>query len=429
MLADHHYFSNMKRVMLSAACAVLLSACSSIGGDIAGLELPGISSASQPSPPKQVVVKSASGPASAMTKLVSRVASNKIEVQTNNLKVKPRSAKVRTSSSPWCEYLKEDAAAETTILKAPTVSGQINDSGRKTASVSYDLVNIARAHLIEEGARVKCQRYKANSALNRVVIVAPNNLTRSGFAAKANSIVRNRSRLNAIKSRVRRQLSVGNLDRNQSTVLSLAIDQIVADGAKASSEAAKRRGLIAFDLNNTAEMASQLIKAEKDLAEINSNIRSADAVSVNLEGGWRDGLTQNGLTVQNDSLFGGVKVSVKLGAFNPSRKRHEEAALAARLRAHRYEPGSVFWKIAQLITAHKRARSGLVVSRNQLIGAQANVRRLYSTLPMNDATYMAKRIRVEIEGIKLDAEIKAVSASIAQLDSNLRKLSSLNTVR
>ena len=424
MLVDHHYFSRIKRGTICVIGAVLLSACSNLNGDIANL---GVSSV-QPTTSRSnfQVVEPVSSQASAMTKLVNRVGIEKPKSRaiTRNLVVKNRIPKV-AETSPWCTYLKENAAAETTTLKAPTLSGQINDAGRKTASLSYDLVNVARAHLIEESARVKCQRYKANSALNRIVVVAPNKLTRAGFKAKATSIARHRGHLRSIKSQVRRQLVIGNLDRNESTTLSLAVDQIVADGAKASSEAAKRHGLVAFDLQNSADMAQQLLKAEKDLADINSNIRSADAVSVNLEGGWRDGLTQNGLTVQDDSLYGGVKVSVKLGAFNPSRKRHEKAALAAKLRAYRYEPGSVFWKISQLISAHKKARSGLVASQQQLVGARANISRLKVSLPAGDAVYLAKRIRVDIEGIKLDAEISAISASINQLDQNLKKLASL----
>ncbi len=441
MLADHHYFSKIKNVIVSLTGALFLSACSGVGSDIAGL---GMSDSALPTSvtssvraPGIEVAQPVSGDApirsSAMTKLIQRVASRRTETKANLVKRQPVIEQVHykktVTESPWCNYLKENAAAETTILKAPTVSGQINDSGRKTASVSYDLVNVARAHLIEKGAQVKCERFKANSALKRVIVIAPNNLTRAGFAAKAKSISANRSRLRSVKSEIRRQLNIGNLDRNQSTVLILAADQILADGAKASSESAKRQGLVAFDIQNSADMARQLIKAERDLAEIKSDIRSADAVSVNLEGGWRDGLTQNGLTVQKDSLFGGVKVSVKLGAFNPSRKRHEEAALAARLRAHRYEPGSVFWKIAQLIAAHKRARSGLVASKRRLIMARENVQRLQSNLPANDPAYMAKRFGVVIEGVKLDAEIKAVSASIRQLDANLSKLSLLTTPR
>ncbi len=423
MLVDHHYFSKIKQGVIGVASGLLLSACSSLNGDIAGLGMANV----QPSSVSNVqAIEPASKRASAMTKLVSQVIDNKrvVKPETRSL-VAYRPVSKPVTSSPWCDYLKEDAAAETTILKAPTVSAQINDSGRKSATVAYDLVNVARAHLIEEGARVKCQRYKAKSALNRVVVVAPNKLTRAGFKQKARSIARNHSRMRSIKAQVRRQLSIGNLDRNQSTVLLLAIDQIIVDGAKASSEAAKRQGLVAFDLQNAAQMAQQLVKAEKDLAEINSNIRSADAVSVNLEGGWRDGLTQNGLIVQKDSLFGGVKVSVKLGAFNPSRKRHEEAALAAKLRAYRLEPGSIFWKISQLISAHKRARLGLVASRSQLVNARRNVGRLRSRLPASDPAYLAKRFRMEIEGIKLDAEINAVSASIGQLDRNLRKLTLL----
>jgi len=402
MLDVHHYSSKLQRLVFLALATLAVAGCS--GSSIDNMIQP--AAAKPPSMTQPVALKTKK----AIKQKSQKFARNKQAVQ---------------PKSQWCTYLSEDAAANATILRAPTISGDINDDGRKSATLGFDVMNIARAQLIESNAQAKCRRYLANSALNRMVITAPNNLTRSGYAAKARVISNRSPKLRAIKSLVRRELGIGNLDRSQATSLLLAADQVLADGAKASSEAAKRQGLVAFDMKNVAALAAQLLKAEKEMADINSDIRSADAVSVNLEGGWREGFVQNGVRVQKNAMFGGVKVSLKLGAFNPLRYSHEAAANRARIGAHRSEPGSVFWKINELVLAHQRGRAGLVSAHRQLVGARANAVRLKQNLPAGDPAFLAQRYKTEIAIIKLSAEIAASKASLDQLDSNLSKLRQL----
>lgn len=329
--------------------------------------------------------------------------------------------------SPWCKYLMRDAAADATILRAPTISGEINDDGRKNATLGYDLVDIARAELTERAARVKCQRHIAQSALTRASIVAPNNLTRAGHREKARIIFANRHRLVAIKALAARELRAGSLDQAQSARLALAVDRLLSDGQSARSEAEKRKGLVAFDLENISELASRLLKAERDLADIKSTMRSADAVSVNLEGGWREGFVQNGVKVQSSSLYGGVKVSMKLGAFNPLRFRHERAAIKARLRAHSTEPGSVFWRLREVTAAHVRARTGLVASARQLRIGLTKAQALLRATPRHDSAYIVQRQGTQVDIIRLEADLAAARASIRQLDHNLARLRQLTT--
>lgn len=418
-----HYFSSLKRTLLVAAAGFALSACSTVGSDL-------ITTTATGPAPTPVAGKPTSMAQFVTTNATKILVSSDVTVAKTAVLHKPVIQPVsqlgyQPSSNPrsqWCRYLDNDAAARATILRAPTVSADINNDGRKSAGLSYDVMDIARARLIETTAEAKCRRYQANAALNRIVVIAPNDLTRAGYAAKAKLISRRSSSLQAIKTLVKRELRTGNLDRTQATTLTLAADKVLSDGAQAASEAAKRQGGAAYDMKNVSNLAAQLFKAERDLADINSNIRSADAVSVNLEGGWREGFIQNGLRVQKNSLFGGVKFSVKLGAFNPARTSYETAANRARINALRSEPGSIFWKVNELISAHQRARSGLVTSRNQLTSARVNAARLKATLPANDPAYLAHRYKTEIEIIKLDAEIAGINSSIRQLDLNLRKL-------
>ncbi len=330
----------------------------------------------------------------------------------------------KTHQSDWCTYLKEDAAAEATILRAPTLSGEINDEGRKGVNLGFDLMNIPKSVLIERTAVAKCKRYKATSALNQMILTIPGKLTRAGFAAKARSIKANSRQLRAVKTLAAQELRTGVLDKRQADTLRVKVDMLIAEGKKADSEAASRKSLDYYGNQSLKAASSQLLAAERELADINSDIRTADAFSVNLQSGWRDALVQDGLKVQDDSFYGGVKVSVKLGALNPMRAEHERAALAARLRAHNSEPGSAFWKLREIISAQNAARSGLLASRRQLQRALSTARGLKASLPRNDEAYIASRLEIEIRIIAIKAKLAGVNASLAEIDHSLKRFKS-----
>jgi len=420
-----HYFSKLKTILFVLIAGLFLSACANSGHNaIANIAASRTMSAAKSDKlSKQQIVQPVAAPTAAPVGSSGRTVKRILKTQKNA--IAHQGVLSRPQQSHWCTYLNENAAAEATILQAPTISGHINDEGRKTATLGYDVMNIARAKLIRDTAEAKCQRYLATAAITSIGVVAPNKFTQAGFAAKAKLIHQRKRKLRAVKLLIKRELANGNLNRPQAATLKIAADRVIADGAKAASEAAMRDGLDTYDVKNISKLAAKLFKAESDLASINSDIRSADAVSVNLQGGWREGFTENGIRIQKNSMFGGVNVSVKLGAFNPARMKHEEAAHRARLRAHKYEPGSIFWKIAQVIHAHQNGRRGLVQSRQTLNAGRSHAVQLKINLPKNDPVFLAQRYRMEIEIVKFDAELAAVNASIRQLDENLRKLSLL----
>jgi hypothetical protein len=413
MSVVHHCFSRLKQFAI-IAIAVSLSACSGLNNDLG--HWTGLAPSSLP------VNAMVPRPAAAKPSRNSVPVAQKIQKPQRQVF---KFEKQKTEKSAWCTFVAEDAAADATVLRAPTISGTINDEGRKSVGLGYDLLNIGRAKLIEDAAEAKCRRYLANTALNRMAVVAPNVLSRQGYRAKAKVIARRKRNLLAIKVLVNRELITGNLDRSQSTKLLLAADGVLSDGARASSEAAKRNGLAAYDLQNLSKLSVELLKAERDLADINSNIRSADAVSVNLNTGWRDGLKENGLEVQKQSFYGGLKVSVKLGALNPRRFAHERAATRAKLRSLRTEPGSVFWKLQELKNAQIQGRRGLIVAKQTLQGSLAAARRQQHNLPTNDPAYLVLRYGTEVEIIRLEAEAAGVKATLAQINRNLAKLRKL----
>ena len=327
--------------------------------------------------------------------------------------------------SQWCRYLLEDASVQAILLLAPTLSGEMNDEGRKEASLGFDLMNILKAGLIEDTATAKCRRYLARSALDRMAIVSAKLLDRTGYEAKATQVKNSRDALEGIRSNINNSLNNGVLDRVQAMKLLLAVDRIIVAGELAAAEAARREGLVPFDLNNLSRLADQMIRAENEVAELASDIRSTDAVSVSINSGWRDGLMSDGLQIQEDDFYASVKVSVKLGAFNPARYRHEELSTQARLHAYQSEPGSIFWSLREIEEAQLRTRSGLVEARDALLISRTAAQRLSELLPQGEPDYASQRYGTEIEIIRLDGDIASINAILNRIDHNLEELEDL----
>jgi len=403
------------------AVALFLGACSSTGTNlVARVSGPAVE------PPPSAITSLLAQP-----EIVTAAATVKKNPEPNvRVIVQPvRATSTSQERSSWCTYLTESAAADATILRAPTISASVNRHGNKGVAVNYDLLSIAKAELLDAAAQAKCRRYLANSALNRMAVAAPNVLSRQGYVAKSKVIKSRGGKLRAIKTLVRRELVTGNLDRAQATKLLLAADGLIAEGATASSQAAKRQGLVAFDLDNLTQLSGQLLKAERELADINSNIRSADALSVSLGGGWREAGRDSGALVPKSDFYGGVNVSVKLGALNPARFAHERAATEARLRAYRDEPGGVFWKLNALEKAQLNGRAGIAKTLSTLVASQATTRRQQGNLPNNDPAFIVLRYATEVELIRLEAEISGTRATLRQIDRNLGKLRQLRYQR
>lgn len=413
-------FVSRVRILCISACTLLVAACSGADLDLkTGITPPPpvratAVVATPPQPTKPV-------PAAPHKQAVARPREKSIITPEPTI-TPARAPHITPDGSAWCTYLTETAAADATVLRAPTVSASINKDGNKGVAVNYDLSNIAKAELLDAAAQAKCRRYAANAALNRMAIASPNVLSRAGYRAKADVISRHARKLRAIKTLVRRELETGTFDRTQTSRLLLAADQIIADGAQANSESEKRQGFVAYDLDNLKELSKQLHRAETELADINSHIRSADAVAIKLSGGWRESGKEAGAIIPKSDFYGGVNFSVKLGAFNPARFEHERAATLARLRAHQSEPGSIFWKLKALEQAQISGRAGIVNALNTMISSRNTALRQKRHLPASDPAFLYARYEAEIAIIKLDADIAGSRATLRQIDRNLRQL-------
>jgi hypothetical protein len=332
-------------------------------------------------------------------------------------------APVSNPASAWCRYLQEDTAAQATILRSPTVSGSLDDSGKSRLSVSLSAGSFNKARLIEQASDIKCRKYLAETGLQKLVFLAPQGLTAAGFRAKADRIKRKQGELQALRKLVRKQLAAGLLDVEKATGLTVLIDQVIADGDAARSQADRRMGSGISNPQAARQLAADLLKAEQELEGLNSRLRTADAFDVSVSAGWNDSDISNGYSTSNDSFSGKVSFSVKLGALAPSRFEHERRATAAKLQALQSEEGGLLWQVDILRRAHQNAIEGLAGSRRKLDEAIAEATRLVSVLRSAESPeYEPALVAARIQLVRLQAERAGVDGSIAEIRANMQKL-------
>jgi hypothetical protein len=327
------------------------------------------------------------------------------------------------SESAWCRYLKEDSAAEATILRSPTLSGNVDDSSKAAVSLGVSVSSFTKARLIEEAARVKCRRYLAETGLQKLAFITPQGLTAAGFRAKSNSILVHKADLAELRQQIKYELRRGNINAEKATSLSVLIDEINAEGDAAKSQADRR---LADDLEKplgAAILGEDLLKAEAELEDINNRIRTVDAMDVSVSAGWNDDNLRDGFDVQDDSFSGKVSFSFKLGAVSPQRFAHERRAKEAKLRAIRDQEGGALWEIRMLHKAHQRALSGLAGSRVKLNEALAEALKLVTVLgSVQSPEFIGTLVAAKIQVIRLLADKAAIDGSIEEIEQNMERL-------
>jgi hypothetical protein len=327
------------------------------------------------------------------------------------------------ANSQWCQYLKEDSAAEATILRSPTLSGNVDDGGKAALSLGVSVSSFTKASLVEEAARIKCRHYLAELGLQKLAFISPQGLTAAGYLAKSRVILGARANLEALRKLVKEELARGNMNAEKATALSVLIDQLISDGNAAKSQADRRMVGDYGQPQSAAVLGQNLLRAEAELDDINSRIRSADAMDLSVSAGWADHNIDDGFDSQSDSFSGKVSFSIKLGAVAPRRFEHERLAKQARLNAIGTQEGGALWQIETLRKAHERALDGLTQSRFKLNDALAEANRLVATLgSVENPEFAPTLIEAKIQIVKLQAERAAVDDSIEEIGKNIKRL-------
>lgn len=336
---------------------------------------------------------------------------------------KPVPVKAELPRSHWCDYLREDTAAQTTIMRSPTLSGSIDDDAKTSLSLGLSLTGLAKADLMEQAADVRCQKYLAENGLQKLVFVSPQGLTSAGHRAKLKSIQAQKKDIARLRKRVAEALNDGSMDRERATALNVLADEILAE-AEASRSQADRRTETALMPSQSADVyGAALLAAEADLEDINSRMRTFDSIDVSASVGWNDDVTADGFNANDQSFNGKLSFSMKLGAASPRRFEHEAAAKEAKLRAIQGEEGGPLWQVGVLRRAHERALAGLAQQQQQLDAAIRKAEGLAQMLAgVNNPEFVPPLIQARLQLIKLRADRAAVAGSIAEIEANMKKL-------
>jgi hypothetical protein len=255
------------------------------------------------------------------------------------------------------------------------------------------------------------------------VFLSPQGLSAAGYKARYRTIDAPRREVLRLKNKAQAAMRAGNLDRGKATALAVLADSILAEAEAARSQADRRMDVTGGSKAAAGALGEQLLQAEADLEDINSRMRTLDAVDVSASLGWNDDINQEGFDTSNQAFSGKVSFSVKLGALAPSRFAHEQAAKEAKLQAITHDEGGALWQVAMLRRAHERAIDGLVQQQAQLDAAIAKASELARQLAsIDNPEFEPPLIEAKLQLIKLRSDRAAVAGSIAEIQSNLKKL-------
>lgn len=326
-----------------------------------------------------------------------------------------------SSDSAWCQYLKEDSAAEATILRSPSLNGSVDDSGKLGVSLGVSVSSFAKAKLIEDAAQVKCRGHLAQEGLQKRELAAPVGLTAAGYRAKSISILVRKDELAELREQIKYELRRGNIKAEKAASLSVLIDEINLEGNVAKLQAA-RPPQVAVKAPEAGRFGEDLIEAEAELDAINRKIRTADAVDVSISAGWNDLGLRDGFDVREDSFGGKLSVSFKLGAMVPQRFEHERRARDAKRKALQEQVNAPGRQIAAQRQARQQALADLTQSQARLNETLADTIKLVKVLgsvssPEFAGTFIAAKIQV----VRLLAEKAAVDGSIAEIRQTLKR--------
>jgi hypothetical protein len=370
-----------------------------------------------------VVTKVAPAPARPAVPIPEKIAAALVE---KPVVITPVSALVRAAEKDpaQCDFLREDAAAQTNIMRSPSLRGSYNDSGKASLALGMSLTDFGKASVVEDAADVRCRLYKAETGLRKIVFLSPQGLTAAGFRAKADAIASRRKLLLALKNDATKAMNSGDIDHEKASGLISTIDKLLADASEARSQADRRTNDLLGSKDQASILGRELLRAESDLHDLNSRMRTFDAVDVSVSAGWNDDLNNQGLSTNKNSFSSKINFSMKLGALLPQRFDHEERAKAARLKSVASEEGGMLWQVNTLRLAHERAIEGLVASQLQLDQALAEARRLSRQLAsVPNPEFAGARIAAKVQIAALEADKAGVTGSISEIRHNMARLS------
>lgn len=341
------------------------------------------------------------------------------------------SAKIEAPSAPGfsarCRQIVASTGIETTILRSPTVTAQVNDEGNMSAGMSFDAVDLRRANLKEDLAWARCRRHIASTRLAQLLVTSPLALTRAGYLAKANTLQSSGIDFKKIERSIAHSLNIGDLTAPRASGLRQHLNSVRGGEARARGEAVRREVVDGVQVRDAAGLDQELVLADRQIQFLQNRLRTADAIKVNFSGGYTyDSQSTSGQTVveKEGDTYGKVKVSFRLGAFRKRRFALEDQAATARSDTFYENNTGVFWRTREFARANRRALSSLEKQQKLLTVAYGQARRnaeRRSTLYHTEL--LGGKLRSKIDMLSLKADLRGLEATIRDTRRIEKKLS------
>ena len=401
-----------------------LAGCSTTMGGLAGV---GARTTTAASTNQQAGITTAS----VSMKDVSDTPSDKAEhvaLSTSNSTALPGVAQTDNSRrSAWCDYLVNNANAQAEIIASPSVSASTDDSGNYSVNIGVNLLDYRRAELVRQSGEVKCSQYTASRIISSAMQLADEAAILASAVAKEAYLRGKAGEMEKIAARARALANRGDITNQQADAVFRQVSARKAELETARADIARRKDFPSVEGWQITGRNRELMEAESRLQGIDREMRTLDALSVNLEGGYR--------ALQADTLLGDpasedvyakVKLGVKLGALSPRRRAYEDAALAARQNSLNEELGGPIWRASYAESSGAKALPGLKRARDQVSAAKSSAERTAANLSASERPeLLATALAVRVEAIGHGAELAGANAAIAQIEENLRRLGSL----
>lgn len=333
---------------------------------------------------------------------------------------------IRSKLSARCRRILAEAGIDATILRSPTVNGEVGDTGNIGASISYDFVDLRRANLQEELASATCQRDALMVKLNLLLFTSSQALTRAGYLAKANALETSGGEMAAIKRRIRYRLSEGSITRPNATNLHQHLKSVEMRQSLARGEAARREIADRALMKNYKGLDRAIADAELRIQEIRRRKRTTDAIKISASAGYtqtNQGNVDPGTVVSPNDYSAKIRVSLRLGALRARRHELEDVAADARVDSLFEQDRGVLWRANEIGQSNYRVLSSLRKRRSELQEALSSARSNATITGVGfEEELTAVNLRAQIDVIALRAELAGVKATIADTEKLYAKL-------
>ncbi len=329
-------------------------------------------------------------------------------------------------TSPFCQRILAEAGIESTILRSPSLKGSVNSDKDLSVGASFGLVDLKRANLKEELAAVRCVRDSVAAKLSQLLVTSNQSLSGAGYVAQSRVLKDHSSDIRRIDRDISHSLNEGLLTRVRAETLRQYLQQLQSKAAKMEGEASRRSTVDRMRKQSFQDLDRQLTAAEQRIQEIESRVRTADAVQFKTTVDYsKRGEGSDDVTISADGeVTAKIAVSMRLGAFRPRRYELEELAEQSRVDSLYEVNRGALWQTQEIARSHVGVLGSLhKQSRNvksALRSAQVNARKGSSSY---EPEMVASRLKARIDVLKLKAELAGLNATIVDTKRWNSKLS------